>query len=313
MLTGSPNTSIYPRVSPAMIRFAESLGSSCPSEHNPCFKSGLRNGASNFPSIGKFASMARSSGELPTGTTNVISAYCPDEGVCLAQALVPHRANEISTAPALLDLIDLKGAIVTGDAAYAQRNLAKKIYEAEGNYCLALKENQGALKKGVEALFARNQPSIEQAETEEKNRGRIEKRCIYVSRQVDALAKGEDWSGLSCVIRLDSYRRQLGSEAEVVPEKRYYISSLKASPEELLKCIRGHWSIENQLHRRLDVSFGEDAWVMRKKVAAANLSVMRKIAGTMLSQIDPKKPLRHKQMWVHGSETFRNRMIRMLF
>lgn len=247
------------------------------------------------------------------GTTNIVSAYCPKEGICLAQVLVPEGANEISTAPTLLSLLDLRGAIVTGDAAYTQRNIAGMVIEAGGQYCFALKGNQGELKNAVEALFARNQPSVEHIETLEKNRGRIERRHLHVSRQVGGLPKVHEWSELSCVMRLDSYRQDLGSEAEVVPEKRYYISSLKASPKELLAQIRGHWGIENQLHRRLDVTFGEDAWVMRKKTAAANLSVMRKVAGAMLSQIDPNKPLKHKQMWVHGSENFRDRMILMLF
>jgi len=60
--------------------------------------------------------------------------------------------------------------------------------------------------------------------------------------------------------------------------KRCYISSLAAPPERFAKLIRGHWSIENQLHWSLDVTFGEDKCRAKKDNSPLNLNVFRKFA-----------------------------------
>jgi predicted transposase YbfD/YdcC len=242
------------------------------------------------------------------GTTNIVSAYCPDEGITLAQAPVPEGGNELSAAPQVLSLLNLKGAVVTGDAMYAQKNLAAEIVAAGGDYCFALKGNHPGLKLSVEQRFARHQPSTLWHEEVEKSRGRIETRRIGVIQKLEGIYGIEEWKNAKTIIRVDSTR-----QVDAVPQSRYFISSLERSPMEFLKYIRGHWSIENNLHRTLDVHFGEDGWQMRQKNAAANLSVLRKIAGSMLSQIDPEKPITHKQTGILGSDRFRDRLIRLEF
>jgi predicted transposase YbfD/YdcC len=241
-------------------------------------------------------------------TTNIVSAYCPEEGITLAQALVPEGGNEISAAPDVLRLLNLKGAVVTGDAMYTQKSFAAAIVAAGGDYCFALKDNHPTLKLSVEQRFARHQPSTRWHEEAEKNRGRVETRRIGVTRKIEGIYGIEEWKNAKTIIRLDSTR-----EVGAVPESRFFISSLALSPAELLKYVRGHWRIENNLHRTLDVLFKEDSWLMRQKNAAANLSVLRKIAGTMLSQIDPEKATIHKQICVQGSDQFRDRLIQLEF
>lgn len=94
---------------------------------------------------------------------------------------------------------------------------------------------------------------------------------------------------------------------------RHYICSLKTVPEEAMKIIRRHWGIENGLHRKLDVYFREDQWQNRAKVAAANLAVLRKIAGTILGKLDAKIPLSYKMMALGSSDQFRERFINFEF
>lgn len=70
-----------------------------------------------------------------------------------------------------------------------------------------------------------------------------------------------------------------------------------------MEVIRSHWGIENILHRSLDVFFKEDACQVGEKMGAENLSMLRKLSGSMLHKIDPQKTLKLKAML--GSGTFR--------
>ena len=85
------------------------------------------------------------------------------------------------------------------------------------------------------------------------------------------------------------------------------------TPQEALRIIRKHWGIENGLHRTLDVFFREDQWQNRARIAATNLAVLRKIAGTILSKLDPGKPLIYKMMALGSADAFRDRFINFKF
>ena len=63
---------------------------------------------------------------------------------------------------------------------------------------------------------------------------------------------------------------------------RYYISSVNADAKDFQKAIRSHWSIENKLHWRSDIAFGEDASRKRKGNAAQNFATLNKIALNLL-------------------------------
>ena len=223
-------------------------------------------------------------------SVHVVNAYCPEEGVRIGQTIVKNKQNEISAIPALIKQLDLRGAICSGDAAFTQRGIVKQLKDAGADYYLALKDNQPKFRSAVEGLFGGHFPSTMFHETIEKNRGRIERRKIWVSHQVHRLKGEEEWEGLQSVIRLESQRG-----------------------EEAMKVVRNHWGIENGLHRTLDVYFHEDQWQNRAKVAAANLSVLRKIGGTILSKLDPKTPLIYKMTGLASSDSFRTRFINFEF
>ncbi len=241
-------------------------------------------------------------------SVHIVNAYCPEEGIAIGQTLVKNKQNEISAIPHLINQIDLQGAICSGDAAFTQKEIVKQFRQSKADYCLALKDNQPNFKQAVEGLFGGNFPSTMKYEEMEKNRGRIETRKIWVSHQIERLQGYEEWDGLGSVIRLDSQR----GENETI-ERRFYISSLKLTPQDALRIIRRHWGIENELHRSLDVFFREDQWQHRAKIAAANLAVLRKIAGTILGKLDPKVPMVYKMTALSSSKAFRDRFVNFEF
>ena len=104
------------------------------------------------------------------------------------------------------------------------------------------------------------------ATTLNKDHGRIERReCWTISDPacLEYLSAGQDWPGLRSVVKVVGRRETL---AGTTVQPRYYISSLAAPAERLLKVVRTHWSIENSLHWSLDVTFGEDHCRIRKSL-----------------------------------------------
>ena len=83
---------------------------------------------------------------------------------------------------------------------------------------------------------------------------------------------------------------------EVQEETRYYISSIAVAASKFAQYIRGHWSIENQLHWHLDVSFNEDKSRVRKDNGAENMNIMRKLALQFLQQMKDKSSIKRRRL-----------------
>lgn len=202
----------------------------------------------------------------PRGT-HLLAAYLPDEGIVLLQVATDDKENEISVAPELVRCLDLRGKVVTGDAMHTQRALSIQILDAGGDYLWIAKENQPRLQADIAQVFSADDRTVlggrvprdlRTCRTVEKGHGRQECREITVS---SALQGYSAWPGLEQVFKLERCRvhtRDGREEREVV----YGLTSLRAAaagPEQLLRLARTHWGIENGLHRRRDVTFGEDA------------------------------------------------------
>ncbi|GHU60173.1 putative transposase YncI [Clostridia bacterium] len=212
---------------------------------------------------------------------HVVSAFAAENQLTLGEICVDEKSNEIKAVPELLDLIDVKGGIVTADAMICQRDIARKIRDKKADYVLALKENQRALYGDVKLWFDSELPS-QTAITRDKGHGRIERREYFLETDIDWLAQRPDWSGLTAI----------GADQSTVIEKgetrtftRYFITSL-TDIKEFAHAVRSHWSIENQLHWRLDVTFGEDASRARKDNSPLNLNVLRKAALGLLKSME---------------------------
>lgn len=218
----------------------------------------------------------------------ILSFYSTEAGLAFAQALIDKKSNEIPAAYRLIKLLDLHGAIVTGDAMHCQRKFVRAVMEdARADYCLALKSNQGNLAKSSKKLFEENSVTLF-VETENKEHGRIERRRIEVL-PASLLPKEilKDWYGLEmgCIVKQTSWRTVIsnGGVAEPTTEAtRYFISSLTSEEpnvaNHLLHAIRSHWSIENKLHHVLDCDFGQDHSQMKNANLAANTVQMNKFA-----------------------------------
>ena len=230
-----------------------------------------------------------------------MNAWSCANQVCLGQISVDDKSNEIPAVPELLKLLYLEGAIVTLDAMGAQTATVKAITDADADYVIALKGNQGTLCEHTSEAFAlydqgKSQAVVHHSKDEiDSLHGRLELRTIDVmdaSEITDLL--DTHWSGLSSIARL-SYTRIEGDN--IVREQRFYFSSLASDQaNRLLKSIRSHWAVENHLHWSLDVTFNEDRSRIRERNAAANFSWMRKISlGLLKNESSFKASIRRKQ------------------
>jgi predicted transposase YbfD/YdcC len=220
---------------------------------------------------------------------HAVSAWACDAGVTLAQAFVGEKTNEITAIPELLEMLNLKDAVVTIDAMGTQRAIAEKIISKGGDYVLSVKGNQGRLYDEIcdQFDFALHQLDPEKldtgrwsfASTEESGHDRTEKRQIMVCHNLDWMDKTvrSEWKDLGCVIMV--YRHTVLGAGKTRSEMSYYMSSLEeVRAKEMLAYVRGHWRIENSCHWVLDAIYREDHNQTRDRDAAANQSIMRQMA-----------------------------------
>ena len=216
---------------------------------------------------------------------HIVSAWASQNSLVLGQRKVDGKSNEITAIPELLDMLELKGCIVTIDAMGTQKHIAQKVIDNKADYVLALKGNQSYLKQDVESLCNRSKPDHEN-ETVEKGHGRIETRRCKVYNKIDLLEDVDKWPGFKSVIKLTAQRE---IRDKLTSETRYYISSLNHNAKDFNKYIRQHWGVENNLHWILDMTFREDEQRKRIKYAAQNFAVIRKIALNLLKKEGSKK------------------------
>ena len=229
---------------------------------------------------------------------HMVSAWSAKQNLVLGQVKVADKSNEITAIPKLLDMLVIKGAVVTIDAMGCQREIAAKIIEKEADYVLALKGNQGTLRNDVEEFFTEQKANRyadckpSRHETLEKSHGRIETRTVTVVGTIDWLKERHTWTGLTSIVMVESCREIAGKSER---EARFYITSLKADAERLGMAIRGHWGIENGLHWVMDMVFRDDECRIRRDNAPANFTTIKHMASNLLRQAPGKDSLRVKR------------------
>ena len=209
----------------------------------------------------------------------IVGAWATESGLLLGQRKVRDKSNEITVVPELLRTLELAGCIVTADALHCQKAIAREILEADADYVLALKGNQGTafaeIKGFLDDAVERKDSQLQAKETVDKGHGRLEIRRYWQTEDLGWFADRSQWEGLRSVGLVESVREKNGRSSV---ERRYYLSSLKLDVEKFARAVRGHWSIENQLHWVLDVVFAEDQSRARTAQAAENLAALRRLA-----------------------------------
>jgi predicted transposase YbfD/YdcC len=226
-----------------------------------------------------------------TSPIHLVHAWCVENNICLGQLKTAAKSNEITAIPELLDLLDIKGNIITIDAMGTQTAITQKIIEKEADYIVSVKDNQKTLREEVESTCKGNRPAVDYTDVE-KGHGRIETRRCEVFEKGLIVDFDNRWKGLQSVIKITS-TREIGDK--ISTEERFYISSLDTK-QPFNKYIRSHWRVENSLHWTLDMVFREDEQRKRTKNAATNFAIIRKIALNLLKKDTGKESLRSKRL-----------------
>jgi len=235
-----------------------------------------------------------------------VHAWSVENGICLGQIECGEKTNEITIIPEILDLIDMKGSIITIDAMGTQRAIAEKIIANGGDYILAVKGNQGSLEEEVNTTCKRNRPIADSC-TVEKGHGRVEtRRCEVFEKGLIVDADGR-WAKLTTIIKITS-TRELPTKTET--QERFYISSLEKNCD-FNKYIREHWCVENKLHWTLDMIFREDEQRKRANHAAKNFAIVRKIGLNLLKKDNGKESLRSKRLKAGWDKSYLTKLLQI--
>ena len=235
---------------------------------------------------------------------NIVTAYT-DTGISIGQKTVDSKSNEIPAVQELIDMLDVRGLVITADAMHCQKKTAEKIVDNKGDYVLQLKANQGRMYEDVYAMFDDSYMDIADKDCEyeiystiEKNHGRIEKRTCYVLNEIEFFTNYmAEWKGLK---KIFAVKREIEREGKKTQEISCYISSKSTTAEKLLSYTRKHWEIET-MHHILDVSYDEDNCKLYSQRAQENLNIFRKMGASI-----------HKNNLKNKKQTIKNNMFNCL-
>ncbi len=231
---------------------------------------------------------------------HMVSAWAKTNGVVLGQVKTDEKSNEITAIPRLLEVLALKGCIVTIDAMGCQTEIAKKIVAAGADYVLAVKGNQEELYRDIQSVFLEAMETDFEGlehdyhEVRSQGHGRQETRQYWLLNELSGITRPGRWKKLTALGLVHSEREVDGEKSD---EWRYYITSCNRGAKAFGEAVRGHWSVENNLHWVLDVTFREDESRIRRGAAPENLATMRHMALNMLRQEKTsKKSIKQRRM-----------------
>ncbi len=244
---------------------------------------------------------------------HMVSAWATANHISLGQTVVDAKSNEITAIPKLLEMLELAGSLVTIDAMGCQVEIAQAIVDAGANYVLAVKGNQPTLHEGIVNFFEDHfgddfaRGEARRHWSNEKGHGRQEFRMYVVCPVPDDLPDRNRWANLKAIGVAMNIIERNGKECN---EARYYILSRKLSAKRFAEAVRSHWSIENNLHWQLDVTFQEDKCRIRKGHADANFSGLRRVALSLLkNEATLKVGIKNKRLVAGWDESYMEKVL----
>jgi predicted transposase YbfD/YdcC len=229
------------------------------------------------------------SGEAENPSIQIVSAWANANQLVLGQVKVNDKTNEIKAVPELLEILYLKGCIVTIDAMGCQKDISKKITKKKADYVFSLKENHPDMYNDVKFYFA-NETVKKSIVTQNKGHGRMEKREYFLETNIDWLHNRSEWTNLNGIGMVKS---TVLEKDQIRQETRYFITSLM-SVDLFAKAVRAHWGIES-MHWCLDVVFHEDDCQVMANNVAENFAVIRHISLNVLKNFPVKMSLARKR------------------
>lgn len=223
----------------------------------------------------------------------MVSAFVCGDCITLAQEKVKEKSNEIKSVPEIIKVLILNETVLTMDAMGMQRETIALIVKRGGDYVVCLKKNQGKTYDDVELVIKHVAPDDIYIE-HDKQSGKVIERRYKIYKCIDLMQESYRWENLKTIVCVEKTTYHKGKEDN---ETRYFLSSLNVNAFEHSKIIRSHWQIENNLHRTLDVFFGEDESTKRRGNSAQNFSLLRKLSLSCLNKYFPSSMrLKDKQM-----------------
>jgi predicted transposase YbfD/YdcC len=220
---------------------------------------------------------------------NVVSAYDVENGLALYQQSSDSKGKEGQIARDIIDMLALKGSIVTLDALHCQRETLDLISQHGGDFIVQVKANQGKLHRAVKAHFDKHYEGMAAHQESQQNsvgHGRAESR---ITMQLPINLPDElcqKWPRVKSVIEI-ARGRKVGNTTGYT--SHFYVSSLDINPEQVAKAIRDHWHIENRLHWVLDVVFREDKMSITDPDGAAHMALFNRVCLNIIRQHKGKK------------------------
>ncbi|HCI80164.1 MAG TPA: ISAs1 family transposase [Ktedonobacter sp.] len=216
---------------------------------------------------------------------HLLSLYECESGLVIAQEAVRSKQNEITAAGAFLHPLLLKGRIISADAMHTQKKWCAGVHLYHGYYLLTAKDNQATVRQDILDFFA--DPALDQGEwqtakTVQKGHGRLDVREIWTSTGMNEWFERE-WTGIAQIFKIRRWVKEKDKEREEIVYGFTNLPRSKASAKRLLELNQRHWSIENRLHYRRDVTLGEDASQIRVKGAPQTVAALN---GGVLALMD---------------------------
>jgi len=218
-------------------------------------------------------------------SVHLISLYECQSGIVIAQEAVRSKENEITAAGAFLHPLLLKGRIISADAMHTQRKWCAGVHAYHGYYLLVAKENQPGVLEDISNFFgdrALDGGEWRTFKKAQKGHGRVEVREIWTSTQMNEWFERE-WAGMAQIFKIRRRVKEKEKEREEIVYGFTNLPRKKANARRLLELNQAHWSIENRLHYRRDVTLGEDSCQIRMCNAPQTLAALN---GGILALMD---------------------------